>query len=162
MNNKLSFAGGIISIVLAGIICAYTIFLVLCVIMGLMMLLVDPLIGIIILVLFGICTAISVAAIIANMIAGIGAITSSFLGKKLNKAFTLTTVIVDILFICADLMWVGIMIFTIVESSSEAPLDFITITLAVTVFVSPVLAVANIIINSCALKSHNKTAAPVS
>ena len=130
--------------------------------MGLMMLLVNPFFGIIVLVIFGICTAISVVAVIANLVAGIGTITSSFWGKKLNKAFTLTTVIVDILFIFADLMWVAIVIFAIAGASAEAPLDALTIALAVTVFVSPVLAFVNVIINSCALKDDNKTAAPIS
>ncbi len=154
MKSRCNFASGLLNLILAALIFTYALFLVLCTaVFGITI--INPFLflpAIVGTIMFGFATGVSFFLAFLNAVCGIGSVALSFKGGRLAKAFSIASIIVDAVFLCAGCL---ALVFSILLLCEEA--DGVSIALLIMVLAAIGLAVASICVSCRAHKRLKQT-----
>ena len=157
MNTKINIAAGVINIIHAVVLTVNTIIIFLCLLACIAMPLLLPiwfLPFLLFIPLFGFIFAISLAATVCNMIAGVGTVVASTKGGKISRVFAIGSLVVDGLFIPVNVLFLSYGVFSL---SGADTVNWLTVLIAIAASAAVALTIVSIVLNSISLARNKVT-----
>lgn len=156
MNNKINFTAGVMNLINAVALAVNTVIILLCLIVCVVMPVLLPIWFLpfaILIPLFGLIFAISLAAAVCNLVAGVGTVVASTKGGRISKFFAIASLAVDGLFIPVNAFFFAYGIYGV---SSGYEVDWLTVLIVIASSVAIITTAVSFVLNAVSLREKKK------